>query len=621
MRTLRPAVPFVLLAALFTACDEGAPAVGSIAPVSAGELSGVVGTSVTVRVRVLGQDERPLRRYEIFFQPSAGSGSVDPPEAQTDDAGEAVTTWTLGSTSGPQALSATAGGESLTFLATASPDVPATLVVESGGDAVGRVGETLTSSPLVRVLDRFGNGVPGVDVRLAVLSGGGGVASGTVTTDETGRASPVWTLGPSVGEQALGVEVEALEPALVRATAVAGGPAQISSISGDGQSGTVGQPLPDPLVVELRDSFGNLATGGQVEFVGEGSIRPMPAVADREGRASVQWTLGTAAGSQTAQARVGDALDSVRFMASAQPGPAAVIVALSGDGQTGWTGRSLRDSVAVRMEDVFGNPVPGVRVSFTGMSGGSALPPNVTSDALGEARSSWTLGAELGSHEILVDAEGATSTSFSATATSGPPDTIVVISGDFQTGPILTALPDSVVLRVLDREGRAVEAALLELLVPLAGNADPPALTTDSTGTAAFVWTVGVLKGRHELRIRADGAEARVVASVTVGPPTYAHKIGDVQSQQTGSAVPVQPAVIVTDAYGNPIPGVNVAFRVLEGGGYLGNTPRGGTTFRVTDANGRATPGGWVMGPVPGPQRMEADVDGIDPVVFTATAY
>jgi hypothetical protein len=78
-------------------------------------------------------------------------------------------------------------------------------------------------------------------------------------------------------------------------------------VSGDQQTGTVGQELPQPLVVRVVDA--NLAPiAGQVVFFvvtkGGGSVSAASAFSDGYGVAQVQWTLGTQGGAQELEASV-----------------------------------------------------------------------------------------------------------------------------------------------------------------------------------------------------------------------------------------------------------------------------------------------------------------------------
>ena len=144
--------------------------------------------------------------------------------------------------------------------------------------------------------DEFGNGVPQVSVSLDVSEGEGSVSPEEAVSNESGMVTATWTMGTVTGPNTLGASSDGLASIQVAATAVPGPPAQIALISGDGQSGEVGLALPSPLVVELRDQFDNLASGGSVTFEGDGSAGPTTATADENGQASTTWTLGTSSG-------------------------------------------------------------------------------------------------------------------------------------------------------------------------------------------------------------------------------------------------------------------------------------------------------------------------------------
>src|SRR5690606_18255455 len=60
------------------------------------------------------------------------------------------------------------------------------------------------------VVDRHGNGVPGVTVNFVVTAGGGTVSPAEATTNSAGRAAAEWTLGTG----AIAQEVEARVPGL-----------------------------------------------------------------------------------------------------------------------------------------------------------------------------------------------------------------------------------------------------------------------------------------------------------------------------------------------------------------------------------------------------------------------
>lgn len=83
------------------------------------------------------------------------------------------------------------------------------------------------------------------------------------------------------------------------ATGVAGAPATLEAVSGDGQSGTVATLLAAPFVVEVTDRFGNAVSGATVDWTvaaGGGSILSS-STSGIDGRATANARLGTTAGS------------------------------------------------------------------------------------------------------------------------------------------------------------------------------------------------------------------------------------------------------------------------------------------------------------------------------------
>lgn len=95
-------------------------------------------------------------------------------------------------------------------------------------------------------------------------------------------------------------------------------PATLGLVSGAGQSGTVGRPLPDSLVVKVIDKKGQPVSGAVVAWAaraGGGSLSATSVKTDASGLAAVTWTLGTAAGPAEASATVAD-LAPVTFTAT-----------------------------------------------------------------------------------------------------------------------------------------------------------------------------------------------------------------------------------------------------------------------------------------------------------------
>ncbi len=257
------------------------------------------------------------------------------------------------------------------------PGAPASLEVVAGAGQAADVGTLLPIAPSVRVRDAESRAVPGVTIRYSVVSGGGTITGDSARTDANGVA-PLgsWRLGQAAGSQSLraaatGTAVEVT----ITANAQAGPPAQLSAVSPQSFAALVADavmPLPS---VEVRDAFGNLLAGTVVTFtvtLGGGSATGTTVVSDAGGVATVgSWTLGQVAGLNRLTARAGT---NASFIFEAQGLGAAPtqIAATSPTDQAGVFNFIVPKIPRVVLRDAFGNPSPGVPVTFTLLAGGDA---------------------------------------------------------------------------------------------------------------------------------------------------------------------------------------------------------------------------------------------------------
>ena len=139
----------------------------------------------------------------------------------------------------------------------------------------------------------------------------------------------------------------------------------IAPVSGNAQSGTVGQALSQPLAVRVTDQAGAGVSGVQVSWAvttGAGSLAASSTISDAQGQASVMWTLGTTAGTNTVTATASGLTGSpVTFTATGIAGPASALV-FSGQPATTPTGAPIIPAVQVTAQDAHGNRA----TSFTG---------------------------------------------------------------------------------------------------------------------------------------------------------------------------------------------------------------------------------------------------------------
>ena len=261
----------------------------------------------------------------VNFAVTAGSGSVSNATGITDSNGRAGTTLTVGSTIGTNTVRSTVSGIStpVDFNATALEQLATTLAKISGDNQIGVISESLTNPFVVEVRDQIGNGMPGVTVDFAVTVGGGSVSNATDTTDSNGRADTTLTLGAITSNNTVRATVDIVTPIITPIEFTANGQVQIATtltlISGNNQTGTIGNALANPFVVEVRDQIGNGMPDITVDFTvtaGGGSVSNATDTTDSNGRADTTLTLGAMTGTNTVRATVADISSPVNFNAT-----------------------------------------------------------------------------------------------------------------------------------------------------------------------------------------------------------------------------------------------------------------------------------------------------------------
>ncbi|MGD9522558.1 MAG: Ig-like domain-containing protein [Gemmatimonadales bacterium] len=193
------------------------------------------------------------------------------------------------------------------------------------------------------------------------------------------------------------------------------------------------------------------------------------------------------------------------------------------------------------------------------------------------------------------------------TDTVGPPSEIAFVGGGGQAGTVgaLVALNPGV--RVTDANGNALAGiAIFFDVVSGGGTITGDSTVTDASGLATVgSWRLGPTPGVHTLRAQAVGLPLLATVNVTAsaGAPSSLQVVegGSGLSALVGQPVGTNPVVRVRDAFGNPVPGSSVTWQVVAGGGSIT-----GSATTTTNAEGRATVGGWTLGPAQGVNSLQA---------------
>lgn len=524
----------------------------------------------------------------------------------------------------------------------------------SGGGQSGPVNTNLGSPFVVTVTDGYGNPMAGTTVTFSITGTPGG-ASGqslsavTVTTNASGQASTTLHLGSASGTYSVAASSGALigSPVTFTATATGGAPPPVTPIpiaialtSGNGQIDTVGKKLANLLTVTVVDQFGLPFAGATVNFAIAGTpsgaagqqLSTVSAVTGANGRVSTEFTLGSRPGTYTVVA-TSPALTGafITFSNNAVAGRAAVLAASSGNGQTQVAKTTLAQPFVVSTTDLFGNPAQGVNVKFvitktpTLAAGYSLTDTLVVTNAQGLAQSTLVLGDSTGLYEVTATSISVPDSQvvFAANAITAPAvlraTSLALTSGNNQTGVVGVQVTNPLTVTVFDQFGAPFAGATITFEIASTPASDGFAsltnasVTTDSTGRASTFLIVGHKAGTYTVSAKSDslsGSPATFTVNAVAGPvASITPQSGLGQAGEVGTVV-TQPFVLsVTDAFGNPVQGVNVLFAITA-------TPTGASGQAMTAVNGTTDALGRasariLLGDKPGMYQITASVSGV----------
>lgn len=195
------------------------------------------------------------------------------------------------------------------------------------------------------------------------------------------------------------------------------------------------------------------------------------------------------------------------------------------------------------------------------------------------------------------------------------------VSGSGQSGTAGEALSSPLVVRVVDGSGNGVPGVAVSFTVTAGGGQVLPSQAqTSAQGLASTTLTLGGNPGGNSVRATVAGLSpvtftATATAPVSGAAASLELASGSGQSGSPGSVLPESLVVVVTDAAGNPVPGVDVQFSVTSGGGSVA------PALTASDSAGRAS-ATLTLGAAAGVNVVAATAGSLagSPVTFTASA-
>jgi len=504
-------------------------------------LAGTVGRYLadSLSVRTVNATDKPVANQPVSFEVYSGSallnGESNSLVTTSDAHGIARMALRLGSTPGTIRIRATAedgrfalANSPIDFEVTAhigQPDgIRSQLTANSPVTADGKAAATI----IVTLHDDQGNPVPGKMVSLytsgldvhvnqpALATDSGGQTQGTITSTRAG-ALRVWSM----------VENSIVPQDTAEVVFVPGLPVSAMRF-GTGQIALRGTGLPQPIGLYLHDINGNPVPDIWVTFrvkSGGGSISQIqPVATNAEGKAQVNWILGSKIGEQYVAAVVPELGGSeIDFYAIANPPNPNSMVIVRGNHQIGLINTALADSFIVAMTDSNAAPAEGLPVTFFQSKGqGDILGPNpVTTDKRGYAAVLFRPRSVAGEYGVtayhpsglvqefqFIVQERATLylSKIKEAAGSGRPNEVMTIQGLVSDAYGRPLAGESVKWEIIEGGGTLTTAAVVQ---------------SDALGQVSATWKLG-LKGSQSVKLspltKAGGALLFTSQAVNAAP-------------------------------------------------------------------------------------------------------
>lgn len=526
-------------------------------------------TVTPLRARVTDAYGNGTSGVTVNFNVISGSATLGAASVPTDIGGYAEVSVLMGTVADSVVVGAFAAGltpDSVLYNLLALPDAPASFDI-LGGNAQTLSAGGSSDTVRVRLKDAYLNPIAGATVTWQT-AGSLTFTSATTVTDSVGVAVNTFTVGGSLGLIDFSAQSAPASEASLTVTVVAGAADSVVVVSAPA-SGTAGFTL-SPLVVELRDAFGNvakLATDTVHVAVDAsltaGTLGGTLSVLPDSGVATFSDLSLTLAGPYRLVASVTGLAPDTSAQFDLVAGEATSASITGGDGQVGVVGTAIANPLEITVIDLYGNPVPDFETYWSVSAGsGAVLDTNIfRTDAQGVARATLVFGTAVTSFTVTGSALDAGQVVFSLSTTNAPAANLIMSAEPATTvagaviGPMAVVARDGFLNTALDFVGEVT--AVIDS-GPAGATLGGTTTVAAVAGTATFADLTLDRVGTYRLRLQSPGLTDTVTVpfAVTVAPvAAIAIVEGDAQTDTVGATLPTQLKVRVTDAFGNPVSG------------------------------------------------------------------
>ncbi len=502
---------------------------------------------------------------------------------------------------------------------------PSLLTVSGGSGQSVKINQTYGGTLQAKVTDSCKNSVPQVQVTFTAPSSGptasfNGTSSTIIVTSD---ASGLVTTSPLIANGTPGsFAINAtLTGGSVSASAVSfnlsnlsGDPVSIVSTGGTPQSTPVGFAFNTKLEATVRDANQNPVQGVIVTFAGPtdtsapGGLPTTPqATTDVNGKATTQFAANTHAGSYNVTASISGA--TANFALTNLAGTVAKVNISGNSNLSAVVNTDFSSPLVFQAQDSYGNPVPGVQLTFAapanGPTGNFKNNNPLLTDTGGKASMGIHANTQAGSYDISATAVGTSASGVAHLTNQAGVATVISTTNSTlaYSAQVNTAFADLQV-KLLDAYNNPVPSTAVTFTGPLPTQTSPRApgaflestqgssvnLTSDSNGLATLQSKANSVSGSYQVVASVANVSPPVTFQMTNLPGPASSVVvfaGSPQSAQINSAFQSTLQARVLDADQNPVPGVPVTFLAPTNKGagavFSGNSPVS------TDQNGVAS--------------------------------
>ena len=295
-----------------------------------------------------------------------------------------------------------------------------------------------------------------------------------------------------------------------------------------------------------------------------------------------------------------------------------------GNAQTSTAATVLSAPIQVEVDNPYnGQPDVGATVNFSdgckaGTTACGTFNPNpAVTDANGNASTTYTVPQKAGVYTLTISGTGFGNVTTTATATPAAATRIIAYGGAKQTGAAGSNLANAIVAQAQDAYKNGVPGVTVNFSANKGAVPNPSSGVTDANGLARTTLQLPTIVSTVTVTASSAGLKNMNFVEYSVAGPAANIAVtgGNNQLAPAGTQLVQALTVLVTDQYGNPVPGVSVAFDDGGAGGtYSYVNPS------ITSNSGTASQF-YTFPPSPGIITITATVTGVaTPAVFTETA-